>query len=67
VGVGVADVDRDRVLAVLDQQSGQAPVDFLKGLVPARLGQLTVAADQRRGQPVGVFVELLEPVGLGGR
>jgi hypothetical protein len=52
---------------VLGQQRGEAPVDLLEGLVPGRLGQLTVAADQRRGQAVGVFVELLEPVTPWGR
>ena len=65
VRVRVADVDGHGVAAVLGQQRRQAPVDLLERLVPGRLDQLAVAPDQRRGQAVGVLVQLLEPERLG--
>ena len=64
VGVRVAEVDGHRVLPVLGDQRREPAVDLLERLVPARLHQLAVAADQRRGQPVRILVELLDPVRL---
>ena len=65
VRVGVAEVRGHGVAAVLGQDRGRGAVDLGECLVPGRLDQLAVAPDQRSRQPVGVGVELLDPVGLG--
>jgi hypothetical protein len=61
----VADVGGDRVAAVLLEQRHQAAVDLLERLVPGRLHELAVAADERRGQAVGVLVERPQARALG--
>ena len=60
VGVRVAEVGADRVAVAVGEDRAEAGVDRLEGLVPARLDQLAVAADQRRREPVGVGVQLAE-------
>ena len=63
--MGLPDVHGRGVAAVRLEDGGEAAVDLLEGLVPGGLAQLAVAPDQRGGQPVGVLVELLQPVRLG--
>ena len=64
VGGGVAEVDGDRVAPALGERRGEAAVDLRQRLLPARLDELAVAADERRGQPVGVLVERLQALRL---
>ena len=68
----VADVDGDRVAAVLGHERRQPAVDLRERLVPGRLAAHARPAplDQRRAQPVGVLVQLLQrrrPSGRGTR
>ncbi len=64
VGRRVPDVHGGGVPAVFLEDGGEAAVDLLEGLVPGGLAQLAVAPHERSGEPVGVLVELLEPVCL---
>jgi hypothetical protein len=54
-----------RVAPVGLQDGRQAALDLGKGLVPARFDEAAVAADQRRAQAVGVFVQVLQREPLG--
>jgi hypothetical protein len=58
VRVRVAQVNGNRVLAVLSDQRRKPAVDLLERLVPAGLDELAVAADQRRGEAIRVLVQL---------
>ena len=60
VGVRVAEVDGNGVAAVGVDDGPKAPIDLGPGLLPRHLDQLTVAADQRRTDPVGILVQLLQ-------
>src|SRR6185436_8164453 len=64
VRVRVAEVDRDRVAAVLGEDWGEPSVDLLERLVPGGLDELAVAAHQRRGQAIRILMQLLDPVRL---
>ena len=70
VGRGVAEVQRHRVTAVGVQHGGEAPVHLgerlgPRDLLPGGRGRVVAATDERRPQPVGVFVQLLEARPLG--
>ena len=65
VGRRVPDIRGHGIAAVLLEDRGEPAVDLLEGLVPCRLAKLAVAPYQRRGEAVGVLVQLLQPVSLG--
>jgi hypothetical protein len=61
----VAEVDGRRAAAVGGQQRRQPGLDLGPRLVERRRHQLTAAAHQRRGQAVGIVVQLAERHALG--
>ncbi|CAM5688314.1 hypothetical protein SALBM217S_03192 [Streptomyces griseoloalbus] len=65
VDVGVAEDDADGVGAVPFDDSAQSRGDGVEGLLPGGLAQLSVDADERGAQPVGVGVHLGEGGALG--
>src|SRR4029079_9664348 len=60
VGGGIADVDRDCVLAVLLDHRPQAALHFGVGLRPGDLAPLAPVAYQRRAQAIGIVVKVAE-------
>jgi hypothetical protein len=61
----VAEVERDRVRAVLIDDRAQAAVDRLERLVPRRGHVHAVAAHERLAQAIGVAVELASAAPFG--
>jgi hypothetical protein len=61
----IADVHGDRVATVTLDDRRQPARDLGERLVPGGRAQLTVAADQRRAQAVGVVVQVAERGSLG--
>ena len=60
VRVRVAEVDGGRVAVAVGEDRAEAGVDLGERLVPGRLDELAVAADEGRREPVGVRVELAD-------
>jgi hypothetical protein len=60
VGGGVADVDADRLRAVLANQRNQSALDLAEGIVPAHRLKLAVAPQKRRAHAVRVRVDIGE-------
>ena len=61
----VSEQHREGLAAVLLEEPREPSIDLGEGLLPGRFLELTISADQRRPQPVGVMVEFAQGGSLG--